>query len=270
MSLFKETKKYFEDEKYPLRQRGQNFLITEKAIEKIVNTANLDHNDTVLEIGSGTGNLTKFLLKAKKIIAIEIDNFLYNVLKEKFIDQENVIIKNEDIRDLQLKNLNLEKYKVIANIPFNITGFLIRKLLTQDNKPELIVLVIQKQVAQRIIADPPNNSLLSISVKFFGQPEIISYLNKNHFWPRPKVDSAILKIKPEKKYSINKDIFFKTVKAGFLHPRKYLLNNLSISGIIEKEKGMKVFKKIGLDNRIRAQELSVQDWVNLAKEIFKK
>ncbi len=263
------TKRYFKDQKYPLRQRGQNFLVRKKAIKKIVKAADLNEKDTVLEIGSGTGNLTKFLLKANKVIAVEIDDFLYNILKKRFENKKQIKIENEDIRDLNLDSLGLKDYKVIANIPFNITGLLIRKLLTYKNQADSIVLVVQKQVGKRIIADPPNNSLLSISVKFFGKPEIVSYLSKNNFWPRPKVDSAILKITPKKRFSISRKKFFKVVKAGFRHPRKYLLNNLSISGIIKKEKGKDIFNKINLDSRIRAERLELKDWVNLTKKFFK-
>jgi len=270
MSLAQQTKKYFKNNKFPLRKRGQNFLINKNAIQKIINASNLYSSDQVVEIGAGTGNLTKFLLKAKKIIAIEIDGFLINILKKRFENNSKVVIKNKDIREFSLTSLNLKDYKVISNIPFNITGLLIKKLLTENNKPKNIIIVLQKQVGKRIVANPPNMSLLSVSVKFFGKPEIIGNISKNSFWPRPKVDSVILKIKPNKKYSITKDKFFKVVKAGFRHPRKYLLNNLFLSGIINKEKAREFFKELNLNLKIRAEKLNVKDWVDLANLIFKK
>ncbi len=269
MSLVLKTKEYFKEGKMPLRKRGQNFLINKKAIEKIIKEANLKLDDQIVEIGAGTGNLTNLLAKENKVVAIEIDDYLVNILEKRFKNNSNVIIKDEDIRDFRLTNLGLNKYKVISNIPFNITGLLIKNILTEKNKPELIILVLQKQVGERIVATPPNMSLLSVSVKFFGKPEIVGKISKNSFWPRPKVDSVILKIKPKNKYLVSETNFFKIVKAGFTHPRKYLLNNLFLNGIIKKDKAKQILKKNNLNLRIRAEELKVKDWVDLTRSIFK-
>jgi len=209
---------------------GQNFLIDKNIVQKIIKTANISKNDLVFEIGPGKGALTKELAKsAKKVIAIEKDENLASLLNQE--KMENVeIITGDVLRDLpEIKG----KYKVVANIPYYLTSFLIRKLLEIENKPQEIILLVQKK-SPKESAPSWKMSLLAISVNYYAQPDIKGFVSKNCFWPKPKVDSAILKITPLKRKKNN--FFFKIVRAGFSQPRKQLVNNLSLGLKINKEK----------------------------------
>lgn len=248
----------------PNKRLGQSFLINKKVLQKIIKTANISKNETVLEIGPGLGVLTKELAqKAKKVIAIEKDKQMADALKEILKDYKNVEIIIGDALSI-LKT----SPKVVANIPYYLTSPLIRLLLESDNPPEQMILLVQKEVAQRICAKPPKMNLLAISVQFYAKPKIISYVSKSSFWPEPKVDSAIIKIANIKKPE-NIDIkkFFKLVKAGFSHPRKQLVNNLSKELNIEKEKIKKALAECNLNIQARAQNLSVEDWQGLSLRI---
>ena len=264
----------------PLRRRGQNFLIKPKIIKRIIDIAEIGKEDVILEIGPGLGALTKPIAdKCKKIIAVEIDKKLVEILKKRLGDYKNIeIIKGSILDGISNFNLGAKRYKVISNLPFNITGRILRILLEQKDKPELIVVVVQKEVAQRIMAQPPYMSLLSLSIQFYSQVRAVFNINKSNFWPQPKVDSMALKIKPNK-FKIKKEIednFFQLIKAGFSSKRKYLLNNLSKSVIMQninhwntkekKEFFLEIFKKIGLNKKVRAQELSLKQWIEITSK----
>jgi len=256
----------------PLRRRGQNFLVNDSVIKQILQAADLNKEDNVLEIGPGLGALTKELAeKAKEVVAVEIDRELVRVLKNELKDFKNVKIFQEDIRGIIPLDYGLRNYKIVANLPFNITGLVFKQFLTGLIKPEIIVVILQKEVGERIIAQPPQMSKLSVMVQFYGQPKIISNIKKDNFWPKPKVDAVILKIKlfPSLLFQ-DEAMFFQIVKAGFTSPRKYLLNNLEKSAMISKEKGKKIFEQINLNKKIRAQELSVEEWIKLVKKIRNK
>jgi len=245
----------------PNKRLGQNFLIDNNIVEKLIKNADISKDDTILEIGSGLGTLTKEIAKqAKKVITIEKDKKLIEILKEVLKDYENIEIINEDI--LKYK-LDLKNYKIIANIPYYLTSHLIRMFLESNNPPKEIILLMQKEVAQRICVKPPRMNLLSISVNFYANPKIISYISKNCFWPLPKVDSAIIKINDIKKpEGIDEKKFFQIVKASFSSPRKQLANNLQ-SINIPREQTKRALAKCGLNPQARAQELSVDDWILL-------
>ncbi len=266
----------------PSRRRGQNFLVNKRVLERIPEIAEFKKDDIILEIGAGLGTLTQELAKrVKKVIAVEIDKRLVEILKEKFsasggknyknieIIQGNALeeIKNQisKIKNTNQKSKIIKNLKIVGNIPYYITGRLLRIIFELENKPSIIVLMLQKEVAERICAKPEKMSRLSVMVQFYGQPKIRQIVSRNNFWPVPKVDSAILKISQIKTElpRINTNNFFKIVKAGFASPRKYLINNLIKSGIIKKEELIKVFQKIGLNGKIRAQELSVENWLKL-------
>ena len=201
----------------PKRSLGQNFLINQGILDKIVRAAEVGPKDTVVEVGPGTGNLTRKLSeKAKRVVAVEKDHRLIEELKEKF-KNSNVEIIEEDILKLKAESLKLKvgEYKIVANIPFYITSHFLRTVFEEWPKPKLIVLTVQKEVAQRIMAKPPHMNLLALSVQFYSSPTIIGYISKGSFRPMPKVDSAIIKLVPKKDTSVNKDIFFKLIKAGF-------------------------------------------------------
>ena len=257
----------------PLRKQGQNFLINPYVIKKIINTADLNKNDKVLEIGSGFGALTiQIAQHVKKIIGIEINKKIFQALKEQVKDYKNIIIIQDDILKVNINDLKLKnyKYKIIANLPFNITGLVLKQFLSQKPKPESMILILQKQVGQRIVAKPGKMSLLSCSVQFYSSPYIVYNISKNNFYPKPKVDSILIKLNLFKKPLFkNEARFFNIIKAGFLHPRKYVINNLIKSGIINKEDLIKIFNILGLNTKIRAQELSINDWIKLTNSINK-
>ncbi|MFH1308452.1 MAG: 16S rRNA (adenine(1518)-N(6)/adenine(1519)-N(6))-dimethyltransferase RsmA [Patescibacteria group bacterium] len=232
----------------PSKKLAQNFLTDKNILEKIVEAADLNINDIVLEIGPGLGVLTNELSKrCKKIIAVEKDEKMLEVLKDR--NYPNIELINKDIlkTTIQLP----EKYKLIANLPYYITSPIIRMFLEKD-QPELMVLMIQKEVAQRICAKN-KLSVLSVSVQFYADAKIIKYVSRNCFYPVPKVDSAIIKIIPKQIPNIDVKKFFQLVKMGFSSKRKKLKNNLK--GIIKKE--------IDFDLNLRAEDLSVNDWIKL-------
>ena len=257
---------------YPSKRLGQNFLVDEGILKKIVEAAELSKNDIVLEVGPGIGNLTVELAKrVKKVIAVEKDQDLVRILKE-LLDcwkVRNVRIVEGDIRKIENCKLKIENcYKVVANIPYYLTSPLIRKFLEASNAPKEMILMVQKEVAQRICAKPPKMSILAVSVQFYAKPEIISFVSKKSFWPQPKVDSAIIKIKPlinADKRLINADLFLKTVKTGFSQPRKQLANNLSNGLKMDKGKVKNWLLKNNIQPTQRAETLTIEDWLKLLK-----
>ena len=260
------------------KELGQIFLKDQDIVQKIIQAAEIEAKDQILEIGPGKGVLTEPLLQTgAKITAVEKDPSLVRFLEKRFGNKPNLKIIQADIRDL-LKNKDYTKYKiqdtkykVIGNIPYYLTSYLFRLLLELDKKPGTIVLMLQKEVAQRIIAQPPQMSLLSVSVQFYAKPEIICYVPKTAFWPKPKIDSAVIKITPiNKNENADKALkknFFKVIKAGFRQPRKLLLNNVYNGLNIEKDKIKKIFEQLGIPINARPQNLSVQNWISLAQKL---
>lgn len=270
----------------PLKKFGQNFLISKQIFKKIIKGAELSSKDIVLEIGPGVGNLTQILAqKTKKVIAIEKDKKMVEILKETLKEFKNVEIVQGDILKSNIQHLTSKfrakreikvleprakgsyiKYKVVANLPYYIVSPVIRKFLELiEVNPQSMVLMVQKEVAQRICAKPPKMNLLAVSVQFYSEPKIISYVSKKYFWPQPKVDSAIIKIVPKKPATKPGlvDLFFKIVKAGFSHPRKQLINNLSQGLKIDREKTKKWLSKNKINPIKRAEALSIKDWLKL-------
>lgn len=236
-------------------------MIDQNILNKIIKAAEISKDDAVLEIGAGPGNLTQKLAQsAKKVVTVEKDERLIEPLKKILKDCQNTEIIHGDVLKLKF----LKQYKVVANIPYYLTSPLIRMFLESENQPRDMTLLIQKEVAQRIIARPPKMNLLAVSVQLYSQPKIISSVSKNCFWPKPEVDSAIIKItdiRPRKDVDIKK--FFQIVKAGFSSPRKQLINNLSSKLEMDKEEIKRTLAQCGLPAQARAQNLSVKDWVNL-------
>ena len=267
-----------------LKRLGQHFLVNEKVLKKIVGAADLSKKDVVIEIGPGLGILTRELaLKCRKVIAIEKDRKIAGLLKENLKSFNNVEIIQDDILKIDLKKVpvslrktgTLNSYKVIANIPYYITSPILKLFLESSVKPKAMVLLIQKEVAERICAAPGKLSVLALSVQIYGEPKIIDLVSKNSFWPVPKVDSAILKIdsiksaaEVEKNLKLKKtDInnLFRIIKIGFSSKRKKLANNLSAGLNLEKEEILKIFKKLEINKNSRAQELDLDEWAGLAK-----
>ncbi len=260
----------------PNKVMGQNFLINKNALAKVINAAELKKTDTVLEIGPGIGVLTQELAqRTKKVIAIEKDRQMIEILAKTLKDFKNIEIISGDILKLDPRPYTLDPiYKVVANIPYYLTSPLIRKLLESENPPTEIILMVQKEVAQRICAKPPNMSILAVSVQFYATPKIISYISKGCFLPVPKVDSAIIKIVPFKARGGQTPArFFEVVKAGFSQPRKQLAGNLAksfnpssraeLTTGQKKDKIVKWLLKNNIQPEQRAETLSVQDWEGL-------
>jgi len=263
--------------KYKIRASkglGQNFLIDKKAVKKFIESAYLKPNDVILEIGPGLGVLTQELAeKVKKVMAVEKDPKMTRIL----LNDELRIIKTKNVEIIQgdiLKILNSKfkidnSYKVVANLPFYLTAPVIRKFLESNHQPREIILIVQKEVGQRICAQPPDMNLLAVAVQIYAKPKIVSYISRQSFWPKPKVDSAIIRIAPlikaHKKLKINVNLFFKIVRAGFSQPRKQLLNNLSKTLELNKEKTKSWLLKNKIQPSQRAESLEVRDWINLTK-----
>ncbi|MCX6758978.1 MAG: 16S rRNA (adenine(1518)-N(6)/adenine(1519)-N(6))-dimethyltransferase RsmA [Candidatus Nealsonbacteria bacterium] len=257
----------------PSKGLGQNFLIDKEVVKKFIESAELKPNDVVLEIGPGLGVLTQELAKkAGRVIAVEKDPNMVKVLKE-LLDcwnARNVRVVKDDILKINPKYYIIPntKYKIVANLPFYLTAPVIRKFLESNYQPREMILMVQKEVGQRICAKPPDMSLLAVSVQIYAKPEIISYISKNSFWPKPKVDSAIIRIAPlinTDRKLINADLFFKIVRAGFSQPRKQLLNNLSKTLKFNKEKTKSWLLKNKIQPIQRAETLKICDWINLTK-----
>lgn len=251
---------------------GQNFLKSQLALRQIIEAGNLNTKDVVIEIGPGKGALTeKLLLHAGQVIAIEKDHMLIEFLKEKFandIKKKKLILVDGDVLDYEPK---IKNYKLIANIPYNITGAIFKKFLSAKNPPSLMVLLVQKEVAERIVARDKKESILSISVKAYGIPKYIAKVSKKYFSPSPKVDSSIIQINNISKNNFKKikeELFFEMLKTGFAHKRKILVKNLE--KIKQKDEIVKAFSLIDLSSKARAEDLSLDDWFCLLREIYKK
>lgn len=246
---------------------GQNFLISQEIIEKILEAGELNKKDVVLEIGPGTGNLTfELAKKVKKVLAVEKDRRFSLILKKEKKRQgiKNVeIIQGDILKIINFLFIKNYPYKVIANIPYYLTSRLIKNLLEHQNKPRLIVLMVQKEVAKRICAKPPKMNLLAISVQFYAAPKIVSFVPKTCFWPQPKVDSAIIKIIPKTLPFEEPEKFFKIVKIGFSQPRKQLVNNFSKKLGFDKIKLQEILKAIKINPKSRAENLTIEDWLKL-------
>jgi len=261
----------------PNKRLGQNFLVSDVILEKIIKTSQIKPWDIILEIGPGTGILTTALAKkAKKVIAVEKDKKLADILKEELDNNEirNVEVINQDILDTKYKILNTG-YKLIANLPYYITAPVIRMFLENppaNKSPKLMVLMVQKEVGQRICANPPKMSKIAVFTQFYGKPEIVSNVSKECFYPQPKVDSVILKIRPLNNLNkkIDKNLFSKIVRAGFSQPRKQLINNLSKSLDIGKPEIEDWLKRNKIKSKQRAETLKIKDWINLTNTFYNK
>ena len=253
---------------------GQNFLIREAIYEKIISAVEPASEDNIIEIGPGLGTLTQYLAKSgAKIIAVEKDRDLIGHLTSKLIKSKNVTIIEGDILKFKVEDLNLEptKYKVVGNIPYYITSHLLRRILEKWPKPKSITLLVQKEVAKRIVAKPPNMSMLGVSVQYYSSPKIISYVSKSNFLPQPKVDSAIIKLEPRvnnQESRINSEKFFKTARAGFAEKRKQLINNLSAGLKLSKKSVEEKLNLIDIDPKRRAETLTIEEWSIITKALL--
>jgi len=265
---------------------GQHFLTSRRAIWQIVGAGKIVAGETVLEIGPGKGVLTKALLESgARVVAIEKDRELVELLEktfEKEIAVGGLKLINGDVLELETSDLGLRagEYKIIANIPYYITGQFLRKFLSGDTQPQSMVLLLQKEVVSRIIARDGKESILSISVKAYGTPKLIGKVPARDFKPAPQVDSAIIFIEniskknfmseiagkvTEKMEKIKEEKFFELVRAGFLHKRKKLIRNFEV--VAGQEAIQNAFRECEISTDTRAEDLTLEKWLELCEKI---
>lgn len=249
----------------PKQSLGQNFLSDDNILARIVESAGVSGEDDVLEIGPGVGHLTRHLARAaRRVVAVEVDDRLMPVLQEQLADAEDVTLVHGDILEQNpAKWFGDDPYKVVANVPYYITGAILQHLLDDDSRPQLMVMTLQKEVAQRIVAEPGEMTLLAVSVQFYGRPQIAGEIKAGAFWPRPDVDSAILRIDLHQAPPLppqEQDAFFRIVRTGFSQKRKQLQKNLRALGFKRREL-MALLPQAGVEPQRRAQTLSVEEWL---------
>lgn len=269
MDIINNVKTILKEEKlWPNKMLGQNFLVGEDVLHKIVQIANIKSSDVVLEIGPGLGILTEELAKrAKLVLAVEKDRKLVEYLREKFKHCENVKIICDDI--LQYHGLTQEQladYKIVANVPYNITSPIINKFVTEKFSPKSMTLMIQKEVAQRLTAQPGDSDrgFMTILVEYYANATYELFVPRTSFYPAPDVDSAVINIKTK---ATNPNIdgrqFLKFVKMGFSQKRRQLHHPISSGLHLSKEQTMDLLKTVKIDPVSRAEQLSLSDWLNL-------
>lgn len=256
---------------------GQHFLIDGEVLKLITSAAKLTPSDVIIEIGPGLGILTKELARqAGWVMAIELDSKLAAILEQTLASLDNVTIINEDVLKIDPTTLVLKtrlppatnsllSYKVVANLPYYITSPILRHFLEASVKPQIMVIMVQKEVAEAIVARPGQMSVLSISVQFYGEPSIISYVPAHCFYPVPEVDSAILRINPylQPAVAVTNESFFKLVRAGFTATRKQLANSLSQGLGLSKAEVLSLLAEAHIVPQRRAETLTLDEWARL-------
>jgi len=252
---------------HPSKLRGQNFLINKGIAEKIINAGELSKKDTVLEIGPGLGVLTEKLLEnVKKVIAVEKDKKLYELLKDRFRNIKNLELIDADILSLDTKHYTQNAYKLIANIPYNITGRILRIFLSGDNPPSMIVIMVQHEVGEKLLGK--SRGMLTLLAELYGKAERVCNVSAGSFYPAPKIDSMVIKLTlgiPK----LHSEEVLKIAKIGFSQRRKKLLSNLSTGLKLDKKKLREAFLECGINENARAEELSKSDWLKLAEKFLK-
>ena len=285
MNILEETKSIMK--KYNIRANkslGQNFLINNEVVENIVSSSELTKEDMVIEIGPGLGTLTKYLLKeAGKVLCIELDNKMIGILEERFSEYDNFEIINADVLKVNLnkiinenkKSENIKKIKIVANLPYYITTPIIMKLLEEKLDIESITVMIQKEVADRLIETPggKNTGAITYTVYYYCNSEKIMEVPNSSFIPEPEVTSEVIKmnLRTEPVVKIeNPEVMFNIIKCAYMQRRKTLLNSLTNAKIFaNKDDGIKILKELNLNENIRAEKLSIQDFANITKLINK-
>ncbi len=260
---------------------GQHFLIDDEVLEAIVAAAELDSTDTVIEVGPGLGIMTAELAKqAGWVIAIELDNKLADILR-KTLAHDNIVILNEDVLGSDPKAVlqerapsfpaTLSPYKVVANLPYYITSPVLRHFLESSVKPEVMVVMVQKEVAEAIVAGPGQRSVLSISVQFYGRPSIVTYVPAAAFYPAPEVDSAVVKIDvyPRPPVDVDEEGFFKLVRAGFTAARKQAANSLAQGLKLPKAEVLALLENANINPQRRAETFTLEEWATLWRVFHK-
>ena len=282
-NILEETK--FIMKKYNIKANkslGQNFLIDEEVVRTIVESSKISKEDFVIEIGPGLGTLTKYLLeKAKKVTCIELDKKMIRILEDRFKLYDNFEVLNQDVLKVDLKTLiektkenkEIKNVKVVANLPYYITTPIIMKLLEEQLDLESITVMIQKEVAERLIAIPgeKNTGAITYSVYYYSNAEGILEVPNNSFIPEPEVTSEVIKLNIRKEPPVevkNRELMFKIIKNAFMQRRKTLVNALTNTKVFaSKEEGINILKDLNLEENIRAENLRIEDFANIANKI---
>lgn len=260
---------------------GQNFLIDDNVIDRILDGARLSEGDKIIEVGPGIGTLTREIGRvADKVVAIEIDKTLIPILKDTLDEFENIEVINQDILKVNVEDLVKEKLnggpvKLVANLPYYITTPIVMKFLEEDIPVTDIVVMVQKEVADRMNANPGTKDYgaLSVAVQYYCDTEIVAKAPRHMFIPQPNVDSTVigLHVREKRKYNVDsEDIFFKTVKAAFGQRRKTLLNALGTLGFLNKDEIREVLNEANIDEKRRGETLSIEEFANLSNCVNKR
>ena len=286
MDILEETRYIMK--KYNIRANkslGQNFLINNEVVEKIVNSSDISKEDMVIEIGPGLGTLTKYLLeKAEKVLCVELDTKMIKILQDRFSLYDNFELINKDILKVNLNEIIMENkkdgkiknVKIVANLPYYITTPIIMKLLEEKLDIKSITVMIQKEVADRLIETPggKNTGAITHTVYYYCESEKIMEVPNSSFIPEPEVTSEVIKLNLRDKPAVdieNTKVMFMIIKSAFMQRRKTLLNALTNTKVfINKEEGIRILKKLNLDENVRAEKLSIQDFANIAKIIIER
>lgn len=284
MDILEETKSIMK--KYNIKANkslGQNFLINNEVVENIINSSEIIETDMIIEIGPGLGTLTKYLLeKAGKVLCIELDSKMIRILQDRFKKCDNFELINADILKVNLNEIidknkkegKIKNVKVVANLPYYITTPIIMKLLEEKLDIESITVMIQKEVADRLIEIPggKNTGAITYTVYYYCNSQKIMEVPNSSFIPEPEVTSEVIKLNLRKKTAVeieNPKVMFMIIKSAFMQRRKTLLNALTNTKVfINKEEGIKILKELKLNENVRAEELSIQDFANIANAFY--
>lgn len=280
MNTLKKTKMILN--KYDIKANkrfGQNFLIDDNILENIVEVSNISKSDLVIEIGPGLGNLTEYVInKAGYMLLVEIDNKMIQILNDRFKEKDNYSLLNDDVLKINLdkkveeieKKLNIKfnKIKVVANLPYYITTPILFKLLQDESRIDSITVMVQKEVAERMVARSKTKDygILTLMVEYLSDANIEFIVPKDSFIPAPNVTSAIISLRKNKKFRVNDEkIFFDLIHKSFAKRRKTMINSLYLSNFngMDKENLNQIFNQLGIDKNVRAEELEIEDYINI-------
>ena len=279
LATYTNTKEIIDKHNFRLNKSlGQNFLVDNNILSKIIDAADINDEDIVIEVGTGIGTLTKeLLLRAKKVIAIEIDKKLIEIIGETLNNFDNLKVVNEDVLRIDIKEIlgeiNLDSsIKIVANLPYYITTAIIMKFLESGVDFKSFVIMIQKEVASRILAKPGTKSYgsLTVAIQYYANSYIVTNVSKSSFIPKPNVDSSVIKLemKKEKEVRVNDEkIFFDVVRGSFAKRRKTILNSLSGYKYFDKELISQALKNSEIDEKRRGETLTINEFANLTNEI---
>jgi 16S rRNA (adenine1518-N6/adenine1519-N6)-dimethyltransferase len=261
---------------WPNKNLSQNFLIDKNVLAEVIKAADIQKDEKIIEVGAGAGVLSQELANlAKQVIAVEYDEKILPLLKNILEKYKNIEIVTGDIMQINLSELlarlsNPKEYQIVANLPYHLTSHFIKKFLEADQPPTKMTLLLQREVAERICAKPGQMSVLSVSVQVLAEPKLCAYVPKTAFWPQPKVDSAIINIKRRIKPLIapsENHYFFSVIKAAFAARRKTLVNAISANFREKPNKIKGIIKKMQLPPLVRAQELSLDQWIEFSRHL---